>query len=232
MKKVNFKEIPNQEKPRERLLNNGASSLSNEELLAIILKTGTKDMNVKDVSLLLLTKIENISDLKNMTYNKLLEVPGIGKVKAVELLAVMELGKRMYQNKTLLERQTFNHPSIIYNHFIEILNDELQENFYVVYLNQKKQYLDKLLLFKGTINCSTIHPREIFKNAYLMSASYIICVHNHPSGNPCPSKQDVYVTKQIEEIGIIHGIALLDHIIIGNTCYFSFYEKNYLSIKK
>ena len=112
----------------------------------------------------------------------------------------------------------------IYNYFSDILGDKKQEYFYCVYLDTKGNYLDKKCLFVGTINKSMVHPREIFKEAYLLSANGIICVHNHPSGDATPSKEDIMITRQIKEIGVIHGINLIDHIIIGSNNYYSFYE--------
>ena len=101
---------------------------------------------------------------------------------------------------------------------------KLQEEFYVIYLDNKKRYIDKRKLFVGSINYSVVHPREVFKNAYLMSASYIVCIHNHPSGDPVPSKEDISLTIKLKEIGELHGIGIVDHLIIGNDSYYSFYE--------
>ena len=100
----------------------------------------------------------------------------------------------------------------------------MQEEFYCLYLDNKKKYIDKLKLFVGSINYSVVHPREVFKNAYLLSASFIVCIHNHPSGDPFPSHEDIILTSKIKEIGNLHGIGLVDHIIIGKDSYYSFYE--------
>ena len=108
------------------------------------------------------------------------------------------------------------------------MGDKKQEYFYCVYMDTKQKYIDKKCLFIGTINTSTVHPREIFKEAYLLSASKIICVHNHPSGDATPSKADINLTRKIKEISIIHGIELIDHIIIGNGNYYSFHDDNIL----
>ena len=119
-------------------------------------------------------------------------------------------------------------PESIINYFHNLFDGIKQELFYVIYLDNQKKYIDKKLLFKGTVNYSLVHPREIFKEAYLMSASYIICIHNHPSGNSSPSGNDIELTKRIKDIGILHGINLIDHIIIGKGNYYSFYQDNNL----
>ena len=113
---------------------------------------------------------------------------------------------------------------MINNYFENILLHKKQEYFYVVYIDTKGNYIDKKCLFVGTINSSIVHPREVFKEAYLLSANGIVCVHNHPSGDSSPSKEDKLLTKKLKEISIIHGINFIDHIIIGNGNYFSFYE--------
>ncbi len=221
---MKLKNIPKIELPRERLLLYGEKNLSNEELLSIILKTGTKKFNVKEVSCNLLSTIKNISNLKDIGINTLEQIEGIGKVKAIELKAVIELGRRIYQEVGEEDLLLCNNPDNIIKYFNYLFKDSHQEEFYCLYLNNKKKCLAKKRLFIGSINKSIAHPREIFKEAYLLSASAIICIHNHPSGDPTPSKEDIMITKNIEEIGIIHSIKLVDHLIIGNDSYYSFYE--------
>ena len=221
---INFKELPNTEKPRERLVNKGKESLSNEELLSIILKTGTKDKSVKEVSFELLNLVKDIRNLKDVSIKTLTNIKGIGKVKAIELLAVIELGKRIYEEVNENDLISCTSPVNIINYFNYLFKDKKQEEFYVIFLDNKKKYISKKLLFVGSINYSIVHPREIFKEAYLYSASSIICIHNHPSGDPYPSKEDDNITIKIKEIGLIHGISLIDHIIIGKNNYYSYYE--------
>lgn len=221
---MKLKNIPKIELPRERLLLYGEKNLSNEELLSIILKTGTKKFNVKEVSCNLLSTIKNICNLKDIGINTLEQIEGIGKVKAIELKAVIELGRRIYQEVGEEDLLLCNNPDNIIKYFNYLFKDSHQEEFYCLYLNNKKKCLAKKRLFIGSINKSIAHPREIFKEAYLLSASAIICIHNHPSGDPTPSKEDIMITKNIEEIGIIHSIKLVDHLIIGNDSYYSFYE--------
>lgn len=223
---MKFKNLPDEEKPRERLYLYGAKNLSNEELMMILLKTGTKRQSVKDLSFALLIESGGVRNLKNMTYQKLIQIDGIGKVKAIEILALIELSKRMQEQISLPDILNCASPSNIITYFNYLFLDKKQEEFYVLYLDNKKKYLDKKKLFVGSINYSIAHPREIFKNAYLISASYLICIHNHPSGDPTPSKEDIQITKNLDEIGKMHAIYLVDHLIIGKDCYFSFYESH------
>ncbi len=218
-----FKNISDSDKPRERLYNYGADSLSNDELIAIILKTGSRKYSVKEVALKLLEQIGDIEKLKDIGLSSLMKIDGIGKVKAIELKAAIELGKRVYISGNQVKLK-LNNALSIYDYFKNIIGDKKQEYFYCVYLDTKSNYLGKKCLFIGTINNSVVHPREIFKEAYLLSANGIICVHNHPSGDITPSKEDIMITLKIKEIGLIHGINLLDHVIIGNDSYYSFYE--------
>ena len=223
---LKFKELPDEEKPRERLLLYGVEVLSNEELLMILLKTGTRKYSVKELANLVLMKSGGIKKLKDITIHKLMEIDGIGKVKAIELMALIELSKRIQMSNNDIEVMKCNDPMTIISYFNYLFIDKKQEEFYVIYLDHKKKYLDKKRLFIGSINSSIAHPREIFKNAYLLSASFIICIHNHPSGDPTPSYEDVMITKNLKNIGEMHAIYLVDHIIIGNNCYYSFYEDN------
>lgn len=217
-----IKDIPKSERPRERLKKYGRENISNEELLSIILNTGTKNKSVKDISNLILSKINDITDLKDITLNSLKQIDGIGEIKAIKILASIELGKRVYMDKNLVNIK-MDTPEKIYNYMKNEVEGKNQEYFYAIYLDSKKNLIDKKLLFIGTLNKSIVHPREIFKYAYLLSASSIICVHNHPSGDTIPSKEDLNLTKALVEIGKIQGINIIDHIIIGKN-YYSLYQ--------
>ena len=218
-----IKDIPNNERPRERALSIGVENLSNEELLSIILKTGTKEYSVKELSNKILCRIKNINELRNFTINSLTQIKGIGKVKAIELLSSLELGKRVYyiNNKNDIK---LNNSKLIYEYFKDIFIDESQENFYAIYLDSKSKLISYKLLFKGTINSSCVHPREVFKYAFLESAYSIIVLHNHPSGDTSPSSEDEEVTMSLMQIGKLMAIPVVDHIIFGKDNYFSFYE--------
>ena len=221
---ISFKEIPDEDKPRERLIREGAMALSNEELLMILLKTGTKKYSVKEIAISVLSSCGKISELRNFSFNQLLKIDGIGKVKAIEIIAMIELGRRVNRNVQENDILSFSDPLVIVQYFNEIYRNVNQEEFYCVYLNQKKKYIAKKRLFVGTVNYSVVHPREIFKEAYLLSASFFICVHNHPSGDPTPSKEDIVMTEKLKKLGEIHAIYLVDHLIIGKDIYYSFYE--------
>ena len=220
---LKIKDIPKNERPRERLLKYGVENLSNEELLSIIIKTGTKDYSVKAISQILLNELKDIKNLKNITLNKLTTIKGIGEVKAIELLASIELGKRVFEKEKKIEIK-LNNSSIIYEYFKDKFINEKQENFYAIYLDSKSNLIAYKLLFKGTLNSSCVHPREIFKYAHLESAYSIIVMHNHPSGDSTPSKEDEKTTKTLMEIGKLMSIPIVDHIIFGKDNYFSFYE--------
>ena len=227
MNNILVKDIPILDRPRERLLKYGVINLSNEELLSIVLKNGTKNESVMSLSYNILKSINNISDLKDITINKLTKINGIGEVKAITLIASIELGRRVYQIKED-KKVLLNDSKLVYNLLHDELYDKKQEYFIVLYLDNKKYLIAKKVLFIGTINYSTVHPREIFKYAYLYSSSSIILVHNHPSGDVLPSKNDINLTKTLIEIGKLNNIPIIDHIIIGNNNYYSFYLEGML----
>ncbi len=229
MNSVLIKEIPEDERPRERLVKYGARNLSTEDLIAIILKTGTRDYSSKYLATEVLKLVKNVSDLRRIKLSKLISINGIGAVKAIEFLAALELGRRVYETKVLDNDLKCNSAQKVFNYFSDEFKDSYQEHFYCLYLDQHKKLIDKKLLFKGTLNKSLIHPREIFKEAYLCSCAYIICIHNHPSGNVIPSTDDIVVTKNLYKIGQIQGIPILDHIIIGENNYYSFYENGQIN---
>ena len=227
-----FKGIPNEEKPRERLLMYGAKNLNNEELLMILFKSGTKNKSVKDLAIEVLTKSGGIANLGNLNLQKLREIEGIGEVKAIEILALVELSRRIYTCVREKDMISFSNSNTIALYFEEMFKGKKQEEFYCVYLDQKKNFIDKKRLFIGTINFSLVHPREVFKEAYLLSASFFICIHNHPSGDPGPSKEDEIMTIKLKDIGELHGIYLVDHLIIGDGCYYSFYDASNVLVHK
>ena len=225
---MNLQKIPNEEKPRERFLKYGKENISTSELIEIILKTGTRKAGIKEISHNIMSSVNNINELKDISINTLMNIEGMSKIKAIELVSAIELGRRVYTDDYYKELVELTNPSAIINYFHSLFKDKKQEYFYVVYLDNQKKYIDKKLLFKGTVNYSLVHPREIFKEAYLMSASYIVCIHNHPSGDASPSNNDIEITKRIKEISNIHGIGFIDHIIVGNNNYYSFYEDDNL----
>ena len=221
---MKIKEMKQSERPRERLIEYGSNNLSNEEILSIILKQGYKNKSVKEVSLDLLNSINSINDLKNITLEKLTSIKGIGQAGALSLLASIELGKRVFFKENEKKRIILNNPKAIYDYMKYLLVDKKQEYFYCLYLNSKKELIERKLLFMGTVDRSNTHPREIFKNAYLCSASGIVCVHNHPTGDIKPSLNDIYFTENLEQLCKMNNIAFVDHIIVGDNNYYSFID--------
>lgn len=221
---VRIKDIPLNDRPCERLIINGVGTLSNEELLAIIFKTGTKGNSAKDLSNELLSKVEDIKDLKNINLEFLRKIKGIGTSKACNLLACIELGKRINREVEKINDVQLKSSQLVYKFYKDRIGDLKQEHFYCVYLDNSKKIIKDKLLFIGTVNYSLVHPREVFKEAYLLGASAIICIHNHPSGNTIPSKQDIDITSLLIKAGELLGIKVIDHIIIGHNNYYSFLE--------
>lgn len=224
-----LKEIPKSDLPRERLLAQGSSALSNEELLSIILRTGTKGESVKTLSSKILKSLDEIGDLKNLSINKLKSIKGLGTVKSITLLASLELGRRVYEEQDEKEVIKIVNSMEAYNHFAKLIYNSKQENFLVIFLNNKNRYITHKVLFKGTINMSVVHPREVFKTALLENASGVILMHNHPSGDPAPSASDDETTKIMAEVGCLMDIKVLDHIIVGPKEYYSYVEEGRLS---
>ena len=224
--KTMIKQMPIETRPRERLIKYGAKYLNDEELLSIILKTGIKGISVKDLSLNILSVCNGISNLKDYDYHDFLKIEGIGNVKACELSALVELSKRINKQKMNLKKITFDNSLNVYEFYKDDLENEKQEQFNCLYLDSKKHLIKDITLFKGTLDQSLVHPREVFKNALILSASSIICIHNHPSGDVMPSLADKNLTKRLREIGFLMGIPLNDHIIIGKDKYYSFYEND------
>lgn len=221
-----IKELIKEERPIERFLKVG-KNVSNEELLAILINHGMKNKSSKDLAINILEKLDKIEDLKNITYEELIKIDGIGTKKAVTILAALELGSRVINNKKIELKEKMTDPSMLYEHYKIVLENCYQEHFYCIYLDNQKRIIKEKLLFVGTINYSIVHPREIFKEAYTLSATSIICVHNHPSLDITPSKEDKILTQNLKEVGNILGIPIIDHIIIGDG-YYSFFENGEL----
>ncbi len=224
MSNYRIKDIPITERPRERLKEVGPNNLTNIELLSIILKSGTKNINVRDLSIEVLKRY-NLLDLKDISINDLINIKGIGETKAIELIASIELGKRIFlkETKKLIK---LDDPIKIWESSKYLFNGKKQELFYCYYFNTKQELIEKKLLFIGTINSSVTHIREVFKEAYKVSASYIVCLHNHPSNDVTPSQADKEFTNALFETGKIQGIPVIDHIIVGDNKYYSFYENS------
>lgn len=215
------------DRPRERLLAAGEQHLSTQELLAILLRTGYKEKDVMALAQDVLQSFSSLYELKRANIEELQQIKGIGQVKAIEMKAALELGKRLCEAKEPKYGQVLSSQKIGEQLMIR-LKDLRQEHLIALYLNTKNDIIKQKTVFIGSLNQSIAHPREIYQEAVKCSAARIVLAHNHPSGNPQPSKQDRLLTKRVQECGEIIGIDLLDHIIVGHEGYISFREENLL----
>ena len=214
-------ELSPENRPRERLQNEGPQALSSSELLAIILKSGTKKENVLDISNHLLAKF-GLDNLSNCSLQELQKEHGIGRAKACQIIALFELYKRVGQ--TQKEKDSITCAKDVADIYLPKLKHLKKENFVVVYLDTKNKIIVDETISIGTLNSSVIHPREIFHGAVRNLANTIIVLHNHPSGDPGPSTEDLRITKRLEQAGKMMSIPLLDHIIIGRNRWWSWKE--------
>ncbi|WP_111644660.1 RadC family protein [Paranoxybacillus vitaminiphilus] len=222
-----IRDFPEDERPRERLISDGPESLANHELLAILLRTGTKDESVLQLANRLLNHFEGLRLLKDATIEEMTSIKGIGTAKAVQILAAIELGRRISRLQ-YNERYVIRSPEDGAKYVMDDMRFLSQEHFVALYLNTKNQVIHRKTVFIGSLNASIVHPREVFKEAIKRSAASIICAHNHPSGDPTPSREDIEVTKRLVECGRMIGIELLDHLIIGDRKFVSLKEKGYV----
>jgi DNA repair protein RadC len=224
--KVRIHDIPEAERPVERLVRNGPESLSNAELLGIILRTGTKEENVVNLCSRILSEY-NIKQLSLANISRLMEIHGIGKVKAAQITAVFELSRRL---ETFAEepKKKISSPKDVYSLMYPRMREQKKEKFIMLYLDTKNQVLKEEVVSIGSLNSSIVHPREVFKSALMESSASVIMIHNHPSGDPSPSKEDVMVTQKMVEGGKLLGIEVLDHIIIGDGRYISLKDEGFV----
>jgi DNA repair protein RadC len=220
---MKIKDLPKSSRPRERFLEKGAEALSDAELFAILLRTGSKGENVVDMSNRLIVEY-GLDKLFECSLKELQEIKGIGPSKAMQILAMSEILKRIHLSEKPITKITCAED--VFNHFHERLKDEKQEQFYVLLLNSKNQIIKEELISKGILDASIIHPREVFKPAIKNSASKIILIHNHPSGDPKPSNEDLDITEKLTGAGDQIGIKILDHVIIGGEKWWSWKEEN------
>ena len=218
-----IKDLPLDERPREKLKNKGKESLSNEELIAIILKTGSKNESAKNVAIELTKTLRDIQDLHTISISDLIKIRGIKEAKAITLIAAVELGRRVYSIKNE-EKIKITNAVDIYEMFRTDIIGLKQEKLIAVFLNTKNEVIIYQTIFVGTQNKSVTHPREIFHYAIRYSAIKIILVHNHPTNDTTPSQEDIEFTKNIKEVGELLKIPVIDHVIIGETNYFSFFD--------
>lgn len=218
-----MKELPEPERPREKLLEKGVQALSNAELLAILLRTGTKSVPVNRLAEQLLAKYE-LTGLGSISPPELSKTAGIGLVKAVTVIAGIELGRRL-SRKDPSERPIIRSPQDAADLMMPELRYQTKEHFMALLLTTKNHVIARAMISIGSLNASVVHPRELFREAISYSAAAVILVHNHPSGDPEPSQEDISLTGQLVRAGNLLGISVLDHVIIGDGKYVSFKEK-------
>ncbi len=222
---MRIKDMPDNSRPRERFLKHGPETLSDAELFAIFLRTGTINENVVDMSNRLIAEY-GLDKLFDCSLKELQKIKGIGPSKAMQVLSMAELGKRYNQLKNSNNSKKISNAEDVFNHFHERLKDKKEEHFYILMLNTQNNIIGEQLISKGILDASIIHPREVFKPAIRNSASKIILVHNHPSGDPTPSEEDLEITRRLKEVGEGLGIKVVDSVIIGNGKWWSWKEKN------
>jgi DNA repair protein RadC len=225
--RLRIKDLPVCERPYEKLEKYGAEMLTNSELLAIIIKTGGRN----DTSVTLAQRIlshdgenEGLSFLHNYTIEQLMKIEGVGRVKAIQVKAVMELSKRAASSGSR-QKLTIKTPEDVVSLLMEEMRHYKKEIFKIVLLNTKSQVIKYFDISVGSLNSSIVHPREVFSEAVKVSCSAVIFAHNHPSGDPEPSREDIETTKRLVDAGNILGIKVFDHIIIGDNSYISLKEK-------
>lgn len=224
-----------EERPYEKCERFGAGSLTDIELLAVLLRTGTKGESALDLARKLFypgegTQPQAKAHLQSWTKEELLKISGIGRVKAIQILCLCELSKRMSQ-LSAREDLDFSRPDTIAAYYMEDMRYYRQEHLKLLMLNTRSRLIGESEISRGTVNMSVISPRELYIEALQKNAVYIILLHNHPSGDPMPSREDILVTQRIREGGSLLGIELLDHIIIGDNCYVSLAEQKLLKEK-
>ena len=225
--KNDIKLIPKDERPREKALKLGVESLSNLELIEIVVGKGTKDSSVIDISYELLSLFNGLKDCYMISLSELINIKGISKIKGIEILSILELSKRINYSSDRDNNESMSSPMVVYEKYKGKMLCFTQERMMILYLNNKNIVIKEELLFVGGVDFINIDPKLIFHNAIKYNAKGIICMHNHPSGDVTPSKNDIRSTNQIRDMACFLGINLLDHIIIGNNFY-SFKENDLL----
>jgi len=218
---------PKNERPRERLLQDGPQHLTEAELLGILLGKGTRKKTAIDLARELLDRYESLQKLFSRSPSELTTVKGIGPAKAAILSAAFELVRRI-QSRKGADRPLFKRSSDVAGHYLPLMRDLRKEVFKVLLLNRANRFIKEAFISEGTLDASVVHPRDVFREALLEPAAAIILIHNHPSGNPSPSDEDLRITKQLVEAGRLLGIKVYDHIILAGESYASFADQGLL----
>ena len=224
---MKIKEIFLQDRPREKLMTYGASLLSEEELLAILINSGTAKCSAIELGKQVIEKANGIRGLADITLEQLMSIKGIGAGKATKIYAALELSKRISKMKAA-ERYHIDSPETVADIFMEELRYQKKEVVKLLLLDTKGGIVGDVQLSEGSLNSSIVHPREVFREAVIRCANTLVLVHNHPSGDPTPSEQDILLTRRMVDAGKIMGIELIDHIIIGDGTYSSIKKLGYI----
>lgn len=225
-----MKAMVEEERPYEKCARFGADNLTNIELLSVLLRTGTRGESCMKLAQKLLYPVfaqEGILNIHQWTYEQLVGLRGIGNVKAIQILCLSELAKRL-SKATAHNGLNFTNPAAIAKYYMEDMRHAKQEHMKMLLLNTRARLIGECNVSKGTVNSTVVSPRELFVEALQKNAVSIVLLHNHPSGDVTPSKEDVLITKRVSDVGQLIGIELLDHIIIGNNCYISLREKGFI----
>lgn len=218
------RDLPRQERPRERLQKFGPEALSAQELLALVIGRGIPKKSVMSIAQELLVRFGNVRAISHATIEELSQIKGIGLAKAAQLKACFELGKRE-ELEPELKNFNIKDPESVVKAIRASIKDKAKEHFKLILLNPRNKIIGISTISIGTLNASLVHPREVFKDAIMHSAASVVLAHNHPSGDPEPSEDDLTITKRLIEAGKILGIEVMDHIIIAKNGFFSFKEK-------
>ena len=228
MQKLTMKQLPKEDRPYEKCLESGATSLTDAELLAVIIRTGSREETSLELARQILSLEGQENRLLGLLHHSLEDycrIKGVGKVKGSQLMCIGELSRRIWNCKARETPVSFTHPEQIADYYMEDMRHLEQEEIRVMFLNTKQNLIRDLLVSKGTVNASVVTPREILIEGLRCLAVSMILVHNHPSGDPSPSESDILLTRRVQEAGNVIGISLLDHIIIGDKRFLSFRQQ-------
>jgi DNA repair protein RadC len=222
-----IKDWPEEDRPREKLLDRGAAALTDAELLAILLRTGNAGASALDHARILLTQFGGIKGIDDAPARELTAIKGIGSAKSAQLKAGLEIGRRLGREKWEAGR-SLRSSEDVFRHFAEQMEKEKRELFYVVLLNNKNKKIREVKISEGSLTASLVHPREVYNPVIRESAAAVIFVHNHPSGDPAPSPEDIEITRRLKQVGEVMGVRVLDHVVIGHGRYYSFSDRGML----
>ena len=222
-----LRDLPQEERPRERMMQAGAQALSHAELLAILLRTGTKDESALLLGQRVMNRIGSLDKLVDLSVKELMQIRGVGPAKALQLQAGLVLGRRIAKTR-MSDAYAIRRPEDAAELVMESMRHLRKEHFVCLFLNTKNRVLAQETVSIGTLDASLVHPREVFRAAMKHGAASMICIHNHPSGDPTPSREDINITKRLMEVGELVGIEVLDHIVIGDNQYVSLKERGHV----